>query len=221
MLFTLLVIKRLLRMPLGRAWEALRDDEIACRSLGLEPDCHQTDCLCDRCCICRFCLVVMRVRALLARNHLPSLVSYHSGDCGAGWYSSGRCCTGGGVELRAFNEYRMLMFGLLMVVMMLWRPQGLVPMTRHHVGYRLVGFNLSMRFGGLLAVNGVKLQLEKLVLIIGPNGAGKTTVFNCLTGFYKPTNGLIRFNGEEIQGLPGHEIARKVSCGHIPACASV
>ena len=36
-------------------------------------------------------------------------------------------------ELRAFNEYRMLMFGLLMVVMMLWRPQGLVPMTRHHV----------------------------------------------------------------------------------------
>lgn len=71
--------------------------------------------------------------------------------------------------------------------------------------------NLSMRFGGLLAVNGVKLQLKEkeIVSIIGPNGAGKTTVFNCLTGFYKPTNGLIRFNGEEIQGLPGHEIARK------------
>ena len=53
--------------------------------------------------------------------------------------------------------------------------------------------NLSMRFGGLLAVNGVKLQLKEkeIVSIIGPNGAGKTTVFNCLTGFYKPTNGLI------------------------------
>lgn len=71
--------------------------------------------------------------------------------------------------------------------------------------------DLSMRFGGLLAVNGVALQLKEkeIVSIIGPNGAGKTTVFNCLTGFYKPTNGMIRFNGEEIQGLPGHEIARK------------
>ncbi len=71
--------------------------------------------------------------------------------------------------------------------------------------------DLSMRFGGLLAVNGVALQLKEkeIVSIIGPNGAGKTTVFNCLTGFYKPTNGVIRFNGEEIQGLPGHEIARK------------
>jgi branched-chain amino acid transport system ATP-binding protein len=71
--------------------------------------------------------------------------------------------------------------------------------------------NLSMRFGGLLAVNGVALQLreKEIVSIIGPNGAGKTTVFNCLTGFYKPTNGVIRFRGEEIQGLPGHEIARK------------
>ena len=71
--------------------------------------------------------------------------------------------------------------------------------------------NLSMRFGGLLAVNGVALQLreKEIVSIIGPNGAGKTTVFNCLTGFYKPTHGVIRFRGEEIQGLPGHEIARK------------
>ena len=65
--------------------------------------------------------------------------------------------------------------------------------------------DLSMRFGGLLAVNGVKLQLKEkeIVSIIGPNGAGKTTVFNCLTGFYKPTSGTIRFKNEEIQGLPG------------------
>ena len=71
--------------------------------------------------------------------------------------------------------------------------------------------DLMMRFGGLLAVNGVKLQLKEkeIVSIIGPNGAGKTTVFNCLTGFYKPTDGKILFKGEEIQGLPGHEIARK------------
>jgi len=70
---------------------------------------------------------------------------------------------------------------------------------------------LSMRFGGLLAVNGVGLTVneKQVVSMIGPNGAGKTTVFNCLTGFYKPTAGTILLNGEAIQGLAGHEIARK------------
>lgn len=49
-----------------------------------------------------------------------------------------------------------------------------------------------MRFGGLLAVNNVNLELypQEIVSLIGPNGAGKTTVFNCLTGFYKPTVAL-------------------------------
>ncbi|MGL5975967.1 MAG: ATP-binding cassette domain-containing protein, partial [Aeromonas sobria] len=71
--------------------------------------------------------------------------------------------------------------------------------------------DLSMRFGGLLAVNGVKLDIDKgeVISIIGPNGAGKTTIFNCLTGFYSPSGGTIRYKGEEIQGLPGHLIARK------------
>jgi branched-chain amino acid transport system ATP-binding protein len=45
--------------------------------------------------------------------------------------------------------------------------------------------------------------------MIGPNGDGKTTVFNCLTGFYQPTDGKILLDGEAIQGLPGHKIARK------------
>jgi branched-chain amino acid transport system ATP-binding protein len=70
---------------------------------------------------------------------------------------------------------------------------------------------LSMRFGGLLAVNGVALTVneKQVVSLIGPNGAGKTTVFNCLTGFYKPSGGTILLDGEAVQGLPGHVIARK------------
>ncbi len=70
---------------------------------------------------------------------------------------------------------------------------------------------LSMRFGGLLAVNGVGLSVKEkqVVALIGPNGAGKTTVFNCLTGFYKPTGGTILLDGAPIQGMPGHQIARK------------
>ncbi|GGI98731.1 high-affinity branched-chain amino acid ABC transporter ATP-binding protein LivG [Halopseudomonas pertucinogena] len=70
---------------------------------------------------------------------------------------------------------------------------------------------LCMRFGGLLAVNEVALRVEKgqIVSLIGPNGAGKTTVFNCLTGFYKPSAGSIRFRGEEVSGMPGFRLARK------------
>lgn len=70
--------------------------------------------------------------------------------------------------------------------------------------------NLNMRFGGLLAVNGVSLDVaaNEIVSVIGPNGAGKTTVFNCITGFYKPTGGTILFRGEPVHQLPGHRIAR-------------
>src|SRR4029078_4653076 len=53
--------------------------------------------------------------------------------------------------------------------------------------------HLTMRFGGLLAVDDVSFSVGRSDIpeLIGPNGAGKTTVFNCLTGFYKPTEGLM------------------------------
>ena len=63
---------------------------------------------------------------------------------------------------------------------------------------------LSMRFGGIVAVNDLSFAAQrcKITALIGPNGAGKTTVFNCITGFYKPTSGAMRLthhNGPEIQ----------------------
>ncbi|AJJ84531.1 ABC transporter family protein [Yersinia pestis Angola] len=69
---------------------------------------------------------------------------------------------------------------------------------------------LSMRFGGLLAVNNVGLTLNQgeIVSLIGPNGAGKTTIFNCLTGFYRPTGGTIKLRERHLEGLPGQMIAR-------------
>lgn len=71
--------------------------------------------------------------------------------------------------------------------------------------------NLGISFVGLKAVDGLNLKIEKgeLYGLIGPNGAGKTTVFNMLTGVYKPTEGNIVLNGEEISGLSPVEINKK------------
>ena len=71
--------------------------------------------------------------------------------------------------------------------------------------------NLGMRFGGLIAVDGIELNLrpKEIFAIIGPNGAGKTTVFNCISGFYTPSSGNINLEGQRIDGLGSHSVARK------------
>ena len=63
---------------------------------------------------------------------------------------------------------------------------------------------VTMRFGGLVAVNNVSMTVNEgeIVGLIGPNGAGKTTFFNCLTGLYKPTEGQVRFSGVELPPKP-------------------
>lgn len=69
---------------------------------------------------------------------------------------------------------------------------------------------LSMRFGGLLAVDDVAFSVmqKEIFAIIGPNGAGKTTVFNCISGFYRPTSGSIAVENTAIGGMPSHQVAR-------------
>jgi len=71
--------------------------------------------------------------------------------------------------------------------------------------------NVGIQYGGLKAVSGVNMELFKgeMVGLIGPNGAGKTTIFNQLTGVYIPTEGIITFDGNKINGLPPYKITRK------------
>jgi branched-chain amino acid transport system ATP-binding protein len=70
---------------------------------------------------------------------------------------------------------------------------------------------VTMRFGGLIAVNDLDLAIEpgQLYGLIGPNGAGKTTVFNVITGVYTPTSGTIRFDGSSIGGERTGRITRR------------
>ena len=70
--------------------------------------------------------------------------------------------------------------------------------------------SLGISFGGLRAVNELSMKIEKsgLVGLIGPNGAGKTTVFNMLTGVYRPTDGGIRLDGQNLIGKKPHDICK-------------
>ncbi len=68
--------------------------------------------------------------------------------------------------------------------------------------------DLTLRFGGLCAVNKLSLEIEEgsIRSLIGPNGAGKTCVFNCLTGFYKPSDGEMLFKGQSLVNKKPHYI---------------
>ena len=70
---------------------------------------------------------------------------------------------------------------------------------------------LTISFGGLTAVNNVSFQVEKnsIFSIIGPNGSGKTTIFNLISGIYKPNEGRVLLDGENLVGLTPDRIARK------------
>ena len=67
---------------------------------------------------------------------------------------------------------------------------------------------VTIRFGGLVAVNQVSLQIKEGLItgLIGPNGAGKTTFFNCISGVYTPSEGTVVFGGKHIEGKRGFQI---------------
>ena len=80
----------------------------------------------------------------------------------------------------------------------------------------LVVENLTMRFGGLTAVNKLSFQAGRgdITALIGPNGAGKTTVFNCVTGFYKPTEGRLALAREGVADIDEVEALTRTGKRH-------
>ncbi|SEL55345.1 ABC transporter ATP-binding protein [Nonomuraea pusilla] len=71
--------------------------------------------------------------------------------------------------------------------------------------------DLRLRFGGLLAIDGLSFSVEEgeIVSVIGPNGAGKTSAFNCVTGFYRASSGRLALRGENLLGLRPSAVAAR------------
>ncbi len=69
---------------------------------------------------------------------------------------------------------------------------------------------LTLKFGGITALNKIDLSVHtgELVAVIGPNGAGKTSLLHCITGYYRPQEGQISFNGDEITHLSTHHLTK-------------
>jgi hypothetical protein len=221
--FTLFVT-RLIRMPMGRAWEALREDEIACRSLGLNPRIKLSAFTLGASFAGLAARSSRRARARQSRIlHLHRI----GADPGRGrarrhgfaaWRDPGchpadRAARGGARLCRVPDADLRSGDGADDDVASAGpaarkpSPRGVAAMSAE----MLKVSGLQMRFGGLLAVDGIEFDVrrDEVFAIIGPNGAGKTTVFNCVGGFYKPTAGEIMLDGHSIARLPSHQVARR------------
>ncbi|KAK3586171.1 hypothetical protein CHS0354_013121 [Potamilus streckersoni] len=183
---------KLKKMPIGRAWEALREDEIACRSMGINHVAVK---------LSAFMLGAMfgGISGVFFAAYQgfinPTSFTFIESVLIVAIVVLGGLGSIPGVIMaaialnvipelfREFQDYRIIMFGLAMVIMMLWRPRGLIRIIK----------NLTMRFGGIVALKDVSFNVPKksISALIGPNGAGKTTVFNCVTGFYRATEGQL------------------------------
>ncbi|WP_339405721.1 high-affinity branched-chain amino acid ABC transporter permease LivM [Pseudomonas helleri] len=144
-LIVLFVINRLLRMPIGRAWEALREDEIACRALGLNPTIIKLSAFTLGATFAGFAgsffaarqgLVTPESFTFLESAIILAIVVLGGMGSQLGVILAAVVMILLPEMMRDFSEYRMLLFGALMVLMMIWRPQGLLPMQRPHLELR-------------------------------------------------------------------------------------
>ncbi|MGP4843695.1 high-affinity branched-chain amino acid ABC transporter permease LivM [Marinobacter sp. 1Y8] len=139
---TLVIIRRLVRMPVGRSWEALREDEIAARSLGMSRTGVKLSAFTIGAFFAGFAGTVFASKqgfispesfVFLESAIILAIVVLGGMGSQLGVILAAIAVTVLPELAREFSEYRMLIFGAAMVLMMVWRPQGLLPMSRVHI----------------------------------------------------------------------------------------
>ncbi len=138
-------------------------------------------------------------------------------------------------RLQVFAEYQFMVYGLIHTFSLIVLPKGiggllfdpprfikpralrragllrpdLATLRPEGGGGSLHAEGVTMRFGGLVALDDVSVELEpgRITALVGPNGSGKSTLVNVITGLYRPSAGRVAFEGRDITGLPDHQIA--------------
>ena len=261
---------RLRRSRIGRAWMAIREDEIAAGAMGVN--------------LVRLKLLAFATGASFAgmtgvfyvaklQTATPEmfgfpvsvmiLVMVVLGGMGSVWgvvlgamilqllqswflqdlsewlHALGRLVGNGALQRVDLTQAIELIFGVILVLMMLFRREGLIPASRRpaalsfeqqHAEVGRGGFaaldgfgaqraagvalevrGVTVRYGGLVALNGLDLVVPEggVVAVIGPNGSGKSTLFNVITGLTRADSGAILCRGVEITRLASHDILRQ------------
>ncbi len=222
----------------GRAWAAIRDDVVAAGALGIHVN--------------RYKLLAFMwgagVAGLAGANFaawqgavfpqnfgMAELVTVFCMVVLGGAGNAAGVVLGAGVVavlpevLRGYSVYRMIIYGVALIAIIRYRPQGLLPAPKRSVGQvagsgdadrvgraeragragrtehlcALEAERVGISFGGVRAVDDVSFQVRtgEVFGIIGPNGAGKTTLLNIVSGLARPDAGKVTLFGREITGL--------------------
>jgi ABC-type multidrug transport system fused ATPase/permease subunit len=235
-LLTNLFVSRMRKLPIGRAWEAMREDEIACKAMGINARNVKLSAFAIGAMLGGFAGVFFAARQGFIS---PESFTFNESAIILAIVVLGGMGSQLGVVLAS------LVLVLLPELGTRFRrvpdaalrrgddPDHGLEAGRHPLAPRtdaalprrrqamsaasplLSVERLTMRFGGLLAIDDLSLDVaaRQITGVIGPNGAGKTTFFNCLTGFYKPTIGSIRLNHPQrgvmrLEELASHQVAR-------------
>ncbi|MGY3367353.1 ABC-type branched-subunit amino acid transport system ATPase component/ABC-type branched-subunit amino acid transport system permease subunit [Bradyrhizobium sp. GM2.4] len=228
-LLTNWVTIRLRRLPIGRAWEALREDEVACRALGINTTTTKLTAFATGAMFGGFAGAFFATRqgfispeSFTFQESALVLAIVVLGGMGSqlgvalaalamiGWFrtvpeprelshAGVRHGHGADHDLAAARPDRPSRADRVPDQGprdLIGPRQGGARMSRDQI---LEVDRLTMRFGGIVAVQDLSFAAErkKITALIGPNGAGKTTVFNCITGFYKPSGGAIRLGHDD------------------------
>lgn len=238
-------ISRVIGSKTGRAWNALREDETAAACMGVNVRRYRVSAFVTAAAIAGFAgaLFASWQGAVFPQNFTMSeTIALYCMAILGGIRSIPGIMLGVLVlqvlpeVLRAYSVYRMLIYGFALVLLAVFRPQGLIAQGERLIGIKLNApsdapnsaasatfaplsgpgtdpvlevSGLSCSFGGLAAVSNVSFDARpgEILGLIGPNGAGKTTLFNLITGLVKPSAGEVRVHGQTATGLAPHEVA--------------
>jgi branched-chain amino acid transport system permease protein len=250
---------RLKKSRYGRGWEAIREDELAAETMGVNTSGMKLKAFAVGAFIAGWTGAIFASfqDSVFPNNFdFPQLVIVYCMVILGGLGNVPGVILGAVLLsilpefLREYGAYRMMTYGLILIVLMALRPQGIMgsfgfltrarkrpdkdetgvlrastdlyyqekegeklfPQKAFSKGERLVleVREVSMNFGGIMAVNDLSFQVHEreILSIIGPNGAGKTTLFNLISGIYPPSTGSIVYEGRTISGLKPHQVVK-------------